>query len=57
MLVAVEIEDIRRFEDVGKLHAYAGVIPSTHSSDDRSWHGKIIKGGNCWLGWAAVEAV
>jgi transposase len=57
VLVAVEIEDIGRFEDVGKFHAYAGVIPSTHSSGERSWHGKIIKEGNRWLRWAAVEAV
>lgn len=57
VLVAVEIEDIRRFEDVSKLHAYAGVIPSTHSSGERSWHGKIIKEGNRWLRWAVVEAV
>jgi transposase len=57
VLVAVEIEDLRRFEDVSKLHAYAGVIPSTHSSGDRSYHGKIIKEGNRWLRWAAVEAV
>ena len=57
VLVAVEIEDIRRFEDVGKLHAYTGVIPSTHSSGERSYHGKIIKEGNRWLRWAAVEAV
>ena len=39
------------------LHAYAGVIPSTHSSGERSYHGKIIKEGNRWLRWAAVEAV
>ena len=57
VLVAVEIEDIERFEDVSKLHAYAGVIPSTHSSGERSYHGKIIKAGNRWLRWAAVEAV
>ena len=57
VLVAVEIEDLKRFEDVSKLHAYAGVIPSTHSSGERSWHGKIIKEGNRWLRWAAVEAV
>ena len=57
VLVAVEIEDLGRFEDVSKLHAYAGVIPSTHSSGDRSYHGKIIKEGNRWLRWAAVEAV
>jgi transposase len=57
VLVAVEIEDLKRFEDVSKLHGYAGVIPSTHSSGERSWHGKIIKEGNRWLRWAAVEAV
>jgi len=57
VLVAVEIEDLKRFEDVSKLHGYAGVIPSTHSSGERSWHGKIIKEGHRWLRWAAVEAV
>lgn len=57
VLVAVEIEDIGRFEEVSQFHAYAGVIPSTHSSGERSWHGKIIKEGNRWLRWAAVEAV
>jgi len=57
VLVAVEIEDIGRFEDGSKFHAYAGVIPSTHSSGERSFDGKIIKEGNRWLRWAAVEAV
>jgi transposase len=46
-----------RFEDAAHLHAYAGVIPSTHSSGERSYHGKITKEGNRWLRWAAVEAV
>jgi len=57
VLVAVEIGDLGRFEGVSKLHSYAGVIPSTHSSGERSYHGKIIKEGNRWLRWAAVEAV
>ena len=35
VMVAVEIADIGRFENVGHLHSYAGVIPSTHSSGDR----------------------
>jgi len=56
-LVATEIADIGRFADVGQFHAYAGVIPSTHSSGERSYHGKITKEGNRWLRWAAVEAV
>jgi len=57
VLVAVEIADIKRFSRVENLHAYAGVIPSTHSSGEKSYHGKIIKAGNRWLRWALVEAV
>jgi transposase len=57
VLVAVEIADLTRFPDPAHLHAYAGVIPSTRSSGDRTYHGKIIKAGNRWLRWAAVEAV
>jgi len=57
VLVTVEIADLTRFTDPAHLHAYAGVIPSTHSSGDRTHHGKIIKAGNRWLRWAAVEAV
>jgi len=57
VLVAVEIADVGRFEEEGKLHCYAGVIPSTHSSGDRTYHGRIIRDGNRWLRWAVVEAV
>jgi len=57
VLVAVEIADIGRFSKVSKFLSYAGVIPSVHSSGGRSYHGKIVKEGNRWLRWAAVEAV
>jgi transposase len=57
VLVGVEIADIARFHDAAHLHAHAGVIPSTHSSGDRTHHGKIVRAGNRWLRWAAVEAV
>jgi transposase len=57
VLVATEIADIGRFSRVEKLHSYAGVIPSTYSSAEKVYHGKIIKEGNKWLRWAAVEAV
>ena len=57
VLVATEIDDINRFDSAEKLHSYAGVIPSTHSSGERLYHGKIVKEGNRWLRWAAVEAV
>jgi transposase len=57
VLVATEIDDIRRFESAAKLHSYAGVIPSTHSSGLRTYQGKMTREGNRWLRWAAVEAV
>lgn len=57
MLVISEIDDIRRFASPAKLHAYAGVIPSTHSSGGRTRHGRIIKASNKYLRWAMVEAV
>mgnify|MGYP001230750457 CR=1 FL=1 len=57
VLVAVEIADLSRFADAAHLHAYAGVIPSVHSSGDNTYYGKIIRAGNRRLRWAAVEAV
>jgi len=57
VLVAVEIADIGRFRRASELHSYAGLIPSTHSSGDRTYHGRITKQGNGWLRWALVEAV
>jgi transposase len=57
VLVAVEIADLSRFADAAHLHTYAGVIPSVHSSGDNTYYGKIIRAGNRWLRWAAVEAV
>jgi len=55
--VAIEIADVRRFESGENLHSYAGAIPSTHSFGERRYHGKIIKAGNAWLRWVAVEEV
>jgi transposase len=57
VLVAVEIGEVKRFSRVGELHSYAGVIPSTHSSGERTYHGRISKEGSAWLRWAALEAV
>ena len=57
VLAAVEIADIGRFESEKKLHCYAGVVPTTYSSGERRYHGRIIQAGNRWLRWAAIEAV
>ena len=57
VLVAVEIADVERFSSPAHLHAYAGVIPSTYASGEKSYHGRITKQGSRWLRWAVVEAV
>jgi transposase len=57
VLVATEISDIKRFSNPAKLHSYAGVIPSIHSSGGKTYYGPLVQQGNKWLRWAAVEAV
>lgn len=56
-LVATEIADIGRFPSLSKLHSYAGVIPSTHSSGGKVYHGRLVNEGNKRLRWALIEAV
>ncbi len=57
VLLCHEIDDINRFRDDRKLHAYAGLVPSTYASGNRVIHGHITKQGNKWIRWAMVEAV
>jgi transposase len=47
LLIVSEIDDIKRFRSDKKLHAYAGLVPSTYSSGGRTFH----------LRWSMVEAV
>jgi len=54
--IRYEIDDIGRFMSAGKLCSYAGLVPSTYSSGNRTYQGKITKQGNKWLRWAMVEA-
>lgn len=57
LMLVSEIDDIARFRTPKKLHAYAGLVPSTYSSGGQTFHGRIIKGGNKYIRWAMVEAV
>lgn len=57
LLIACEIDDIRRFRNKDKLASYAGLIPSVHSSADKTFYGKIVSHGNRYLRWALIEAV
>jgi len=56
VLIRYEIDDIERFVSDSKLCSYAGLVPSTYSSGNRTYQGKITKQGNKWLRWTLVEA-
>ena len=55
-VIATEIDGLERFSDAGRLCAYAGLIPTTSSSGDKTYHGRLVTGCNKWLRWALVEA-
>jgi len=57
VLISTEIDGIGRFSSPSRLCSYAGLVPSTHSSGGKTYHGKITLEGNKWLRWALVEAV
>jgi transposase len=57
LLIATEIDNIQRFRTKDKLASYAGLIPSVHSSADKTFYGKIVAHGNRYLRWALIEAV
>ena len=55
LLILAEIGDIKRFCDARHLCSYAGLVPSTYQSSDRTRHGKITKQGSRWFRWILVE--
>lgn len=57
VLIAYEVDDIRRFCNEKKFFSYIGIIPSTFSSGGRTFHGRLTKQGNKYLRWAIVEAI
>ncbi|MFQ5674124.1 MAG: IS110 family transposase [Nitrospinales bacterium] len=55
-VVAMEIDDIRRFPRPAKLAAYWGLVPSTYASGGKVHHGRLLRMSNKWPRWAFVEA-
>lgn len=55
-IVALEIDDVRRFTAAPKLASYIGLVPSTHASGGKIFHGPLMHMSNKWLRWAFVEA-
>lgn len=55
-VVAAEIDQVERFAHPKKLLAYAGLVPTTHSSGGKTYNGPLMPMCNKWLRWAFVEA-
>ena len=55
-VVALEIDDVKRFPEARKLAAYAGLVPSVHASGGKIHHGRLMPQSNKWLRWALVES-
>lgn len=56
LLLQAEIGPITRFGSAQDLAAYAGLVPSTRSSGDKTRHGHVGR-GNPWLKWLLIEAL
>lgn len=54
--LAAELGDVTRFGSAPELMAYAGVVPSEHSSGGSQHRGHITKTGNTHVRHVAVEA-
>ena len=57
VLIRYEVGDISRFRSPEKFACFTGPVPSTYSSGEKTFHGRITKQGNKYLRWAPVEAV
>jgi transposase len=55
MIIASEIQDIRRYKNIDHQCTYIGLIPNTHSSGEKENIGKITNRGNKHLKNAQIE--
>jgi transposase len=55
-VIVAEIGDVARFSGPKQLCSFAGLVPSTRSSDAHIRHGRITKEGSPWLRWVMVLA-
>jgi transposase len=54
--IHLEIGDVRRFPTPAHLAAYAGLVPTVHSSGGKTHFGRTSKQANHYLKWAFTEA-
>jgi len=54
--VLAALGDVGRFADADRAASYLGLVPSTHQSADRCFHGPITKAGRGHARWMLVQA-
>ena len=54
--IAAELGDLRRFANPAQMMAYLGLVPSEHSSGEKTKRGAITKTGNGHVRKALIEA-
>ena len=57
LLLVAEMGPLSRFPTSHHLASYAGLVASTRSSGDKTWHGSVGPAGSPWLKWILIEAV
>lgn len=55
-IILAEIGNVARFRGAKQLCSFAGLAPSTRSSDMKVHHGRITREGSSWLRWIMVSA-
>lgn len=55
-IILAEIGTVARFRGAKQLCSFAGLVPSTRSSDMKVHHGRITREGSAWLRWIMVSA-
>ena len=56
VVIALELGDIRRFQDAERLASYAGTTPRVRASGGKTRYGALRPDVNRYLKWAFVEA-
>ena len=56
MTILAELHDFRRFDDPRRLMSYLGLVPSEHSSGEKTRRGAITKAGNSHARRVLVES-
>ena len=56
LLIALEIDDIRRFPNAKKIVSWMGLVPTVHQSGNVEWYGKMRKDTNRHVNSTMIQA-